>query len=260
MCTVVILSRPGHRWPLIVGANREEKADRPWAPPARHWPDRDHVVAGRDDMAGGSWLGINDYGVVAGVMNRRGTLGPEAGKRSRGELVLEALGHADAAVAAEALTDIDLGAYRPFNLFIGDNRDCFWLRGAGDDETASGDAGGGTPGVTVHEIPPGVSMITAWDRNDVASPRIHAYLPRFEAAAAPEPDHGDWSAWQDLMASREFDAGAGPRGALCVVTDGTYGTLSSSLIALPAIGAGAKPKYLFCPTRPDDGAYQEIEL
>ncbi|HEY7688883.1 MAG TPA: NRDE family protein, partial [Dongiaceae bacterium] len=59
MCTLVILFRPGHDWPVIVGANRDEMADRPWAPPARHWPDRPQVVAGLDKLAGGSWLGVN---------------------------------------------------------------------------------------------------------------------------------------------------------------------------------------------------------
>ena len=40
MCTLVILRRPGHAWPLILGANRDEMKDRPWSPPGRHWPDR----------------------------------------------------------------------------------------------------------------------------------------------------------------------------------------------------------------------------
>ena len=31
MCTLVILRRPGHRWPLIIAANRDEMADRPEA-------------------------------------------------------------------------------------------------------------------------------------------------------------------------------------------------------------------------------------
>ncbi|MBT7485924.1 MAG: hypothetical protein HN673_06110, partial [Rhodospirillales bacterium] len=59
MCTVVILYRPSHDWPVIIGSNRDEMADRPWQPPARHWDDRAHVVAGRDALAGGTWLGLN---------------------------------------------------------------------------------------------------------------------------------------------------------------------------------------------------------
>ena len=94
MCTLVVLRRPGDDWPLILGANRDEMIARPWRPPGRHWPDRPEVVAGLDELAQGSWLGINDHGVVAGILNRFGTLGPAPGQRSRGELVLEALDHA----------------------------------------------------------------------------------------------------------------------------------------------------------------------
>lgn len=75
MCTVVILYRPEHRWPLILGANRDEMLDRPWRAPGRHWPDRPDVTAGLDKLAGGSWLGLNDTGVVAGVLNRMGPSG-----------------------------------------------------------------------------------------------------------------------------------------------------------------------------------------
>ena len=102
MCTLVILRRPDHRWPVLIGANRDEMIDRPWQPPGRHWPDRPEVVGGLDSLAGGSWLGINDWGVAAAVLNRHGSLGPLPGRRSRGELVLEALDHADAVAAAEA--------------------------------------------------------------------------------------------------------------------------------------------------------------
>ena len=48
MCTLVLLSRPGHAWPLLVAANRDESLERPWRPPAAHWPDRPGVVGGLD--------------------------------------------------------------------------------------------------------------------------------------------------------------------------------------------------------------------
>src|SRR5690242_10004918 len=153
MCTLVILRRPEHAWPVIIGANRDEMIDRPALSPGRHWPDRAEVVAGLDLFAGGSWLGVNDWGVAAAVLNRQGSLGPAAGLRSRGELVLEALDHADAVAAAAALVHLDPAAYRTFNLIVADNRDAFWLRHAG------------VARVEVHPIPDGLSLIAASDLN-----------------------------------------------------------------------------------------------
>ena len=63
MCTAAILRRPGHAWPLILAANRDEMTGRPWLPPGRHWPDRPETVAGQDQLSGGSWLGVNDHGL-----------------------------------------------------------------------------------------------------------------------------------------------------------------------------------------------------
>src|SRR5690348_1449684 len=167
MCTLVILRRPDHRWPVLIGANRDEMIDRPWRPPGRHWPDRPEVVAGLDELAGGSWLGLNDHGVVAGILNRRDSLGPEAGKRSRGELVLEALDHADAMAAIDALADLDGRAYRPFNMVVGDNRDAFWVRHAGGLHHAGSLLRGGAvqgaagePEIEVRPLPLGLSMLT----------------------------------------------------------------------------------------------------
>ncbi|HAP98742.1 MAG TPA: hypothetical protein DCQ35_01630, partial [Rhodospirillum rubrum] len=157
MCTVVIDRRPGDPWPLLVAANRDELADRPWLPPARHWPSRPEVIAGLDELAGGTWMGLNDWGVVACVLNREGTLGPLAGRRSRGELVLDALDMADARDAAEALADIDPRAYRPFNLIVADNRDAFWIRHADAEGRAA---------VEVHPLAEGLTLMTAHDPDD----------------------------------------------------------------------------------------------
>src|SRR6185437_12671664 len=187
MCTLILLRRPGHDWPVVLAANRDEMIDRPARAPARHWPDRPEVVAGLDELAGGSWLGLNDHGVIAGILNRFGTLGPAPGQRSRGELVLEALDHADARDAAAALAALDPRAYRSFNLIIADNRDAFWLRHA--------DPTGTTP-ITVQDLKPGLAMIAAGDLDDPETPRLRRFRPRFAAAAAPDPGSRDWQAWE----------------------------------------------------------------
>ncbi len=252
MCTVVVLFRPDNDWSLVVAANRDEMADRPWLPPGRHWPDRETVVAGMDQLAGGSWLGINDDGVVVAVLNRVGSLGQEAGKRSRGELVLEALDHADATEAAAAIAHVNPASYRSFNILIADNRDAFWLRSRGPE---------GPGRVEVLDVLPGLSMITARDCNDMSSPRIATYLPRFRAAPVPDPGTGDWKAWEALVASRVYDADKGPHAAMTIVTDTGFGTTSSSLIAVPAPGRPhLKPVWRFAAGRPDEAPFETVPL
>ncbi len=251
MCTVVFLRRPDHEWPLILGANRDEMRDRPWQAPARHWPDRPEVVAGLDELASGSWLGLNDHGVVAGVLNRTGSLGPAPGKRSRGELVLEALDHSDATAAVTALGELDGRAYRSFNMFIADNRDAFWLRNGGD----------GAGRVDVFPLPDEVSMLTASDLCDPKSPRVRFNRQRLLNAEAPRPESGQWAAWEALLSSREELPGSGPESAMAIETGGLFGTSSSALMALPAIARpDLKPVWTFASGLPRPGAYRPVSM
>jgi len=236
---LVILRRPGHDWPVIVAANRDEMVDRPWQEPARHWPDRPEVVAGRDVLAGGSWLGINDFGVVAGVLNRHGSLGPAPGQRSRGELVLEALDHADAKAAATALAALEPKAYRTFNLIVADNTDAFWLRHA--DPT-------GTLPITVAPVPPGLSFIAAGDLDDRETPRLNRFRPLFAAAPPPDPIAGDWAAWERLLTEGDRP-------------DSAMRFLSSALIALPsAERAGLRPRFRFAAHQPEPAPWHDVPL
>ena len=249
MCTVVILSRPGREWPLVLGANRDERLDRPWKAPARHWPDRPEIVAGLDESAGGSWMGLNETGVVVAILNRPGSLGPQDGKRSRGELVLEALDHADAVEAARVIRDIEPSSYRSFNMVIADNRDVFWVRHGGEDSRSP----------EVFDVPAGLSMLTAHDLDDPASPRVGLHLSRFQAAPQPDPAADDWFAWEALLADQRRDATGDPQSAMSILTDTGFGTSSSSLIALPAPGKG-KPVWRFAAGRPGAGSWQALDL
>lgn len=248
MCTLILLRRPGHDWPVIVGANRDEMIARPWREPGRHWPDRPEVVAGLDQQAGGSWLGINDHGVVAGILNRHGSLGPAPGQRSRGELVLDALDYADAADAAEALAAIDPRAYRTFNMVVADSRDAFWLRHADDS---------GKMPVEARPVAAGLSMIASGEMDDPEIPRLVRYRPRFLAAPAPDPASGEWSAWADLLG----EAGGGPERALRFDAGGGFATVSSALLALPSHDKpDLEPKFRFRGYHPTETPWRELEL
>ncbi|HEY3910755.1 MAG TPA: NRDE family protein [Stellaceae bacterium] len=248
MCTVVILRRPDHAWPVIIGANRDEMVDRPWQAPARHWPDRPEVVAGLDVLAGGSWLGINDWGVAAAVLNRTGSLGPAPGRRSRGELVLEALDHADAVAAAEALSHLNPDSYRSFNLIVADERDGFWLRHAGGAR------------IELHPLKEGLSLIAAGELDDLGTRRLELAMPAFREWPAPEPDRGDWLAWQELLGSTRAPPGEPPSAAMRFRTDG-YGTVSSAIIALPARdGSDRRAAFRFAGWLPETTPWQDVSV
>ena len=195
------------------------------------------MVAGRDRLGGGTWMGLNRSGMVAAVLNRPGSLGPAAGKRSRGELPLLALRHATAESAAQAVAKLDGTLYRTFNAVIAD-RDTVWFVRNGED--GSMDA--------VH-LPPGLHMVTARDPDDPASPRVARHLPRFDAAPPPAPPA--WSAWEALLADS-----AGPRdAALCVPAADGFGTVCASLLGL---GAAGEVDWQFAAGRPGLASFRPV--
>jgi hypothetical protein len=249
MCTLVILRRPEHDWPVIIGANRDEMMNRPAKAPARHWPDRAEVVGGLDMMAGGSWLGINDWGVVAAVLNRTGSLGPAAGLRSRGELVLEALDHADAVDAAAALSYLDPGSYRSFNLIVADNRDGFWLRHTGRGR------------IEARPLPDGLSVIAAGDLDELTTPRLACAQPLFRAAPPPDPERDEWAAWQDLLGDDGGFSGSPPEAAMRFRTAHGFATVSSAMVALPAEPSPERlPVFRYAAWLPEPSPWRNVDV
>ena len=249
MCTLVLLRRPGAAWPLLLVANRDELYARPSLPPGRHWPDRPHVRAGLDVRAGGAWLGINDAGVIAGLLNRRGSFHLDPKARSRGDIVLRALDHATAADAAAAFAAVDPVGWRPFNLIVADAEHAFWLCHHG-----------GT-GLQLTPVPVGLHMIDAGDLDDPLSPRLHHHLARFVAADVPDPATGQWQGWQRILSSRQSPTGQ-PEDAMCladVFVDGAgmAGTVSSALMALPR-HPEAPPVFLHAEGSPHSSAFLTV--
>ena len=137
---------------------------------------------------------------------------------------------------------LDPAAYRTFNLIIADERDCFWLRHAGGAR------------IELHPLKEGLSMIAAGDSTISGPAGWNWRCRRF--AHGPCPTR---IATIGLLGNR-CSAAPGRRpasrrpAAMRFRTDG-YGTVSSALIALPALGdrsagrSSALPAWL-----PDTGA------
>lgn len=107
MCVAALAWHAHPRWRLVAIGNRDEYHGRAAAPLAR-WADSSGIVAGRDLVGGGTWLGIGEPGQFALITNRRGFGDPDPARRSRGELVTALLTGDDPPAA--------LDAYNPFNL------------------------------------------------------------------------------------------------------------------------------------------------
>ena len=107
MCVAALAWHAHPRWRLVAIGNRDELHARPAAPLAR-WADGSGIIAGRDLVGGGTWLGASEAGRFVLVTNRRGFGNPDPARRSRGELV--------GALLAAADPPAPLDAYNPFNL------------------------------------------------------------------------------------------------------------------------------------------------
>jgi uncharacterized protein with NRDE domain len=230
MCSIILRITPAG---VLIGANRDERVDRAWDPPAQHWPELPGVTAGRDRTANGTWLGLNRRGMVAAILNRHGTLGPAAGKRSRGELPLMALAESSLEDAAAKILGLDAGSYRSFNFVLADASRALFFRGLES----------GPP--ELQTLPPGTWMITSGEANDLTLPRIARHLPKFAAAAA--------TSWPGLLADNAPPAAS----ALNIPPDDGFATVSSALITLTKT---APPIWLFAAGPPDRAFFEPVPL
>lgn len=70
MCLILFSVNVSPETPLILAANRDEFFDRP-TQKAHFWTDTPNVLAGRDTVSSGTWLGMTKTGRFAAVTNVR---------------------------------------------------------------------------------------------------------------------------------------------------------------------------------------------
>ena len=86
MCLIAFAWGHHPRFPLVVAANRDEFHQRPTAS-ASFWSDTPHILAGRDLLGRGTWLGVSSGGRVAALTNLRSGHEARRDAPSRGALV-----------------------------------------------------------------------------------------------------------------------------------------------------------------------------
>jgi uncharacterized protein with NRDE domain len=236
---MAILYQSAQDAPILLAANREEYYDRPTQAP-RIQSGKPRVICGIDRKAGGTWLGVNQYGLLAAVLNRpRAPAPPEP--RSRGLLCLLCRELLSARTAKEATdmaaTELATGKY------AGANYVCL--------DAKSGSVVMSGQQVEVVPITPGLHILSNGSMDDYRDTR-QQFIRRLLTL------HMLDSAVTFLaVASKSFARkpdSAGRHGV--VIRGGDYGTVSSTLIALPNRSQNAV--YQYSPGPPSDYAYDDL--
>lgn len=120
MCLIAWNWNPGPDGSLLLVANRDEYYARPALP--LHWWADGKVLAGKDQTAGGTWLGAGNRGRLAALTNYRQPGTTDVSKPSRGQLVADFLRSDMDAAAYLGTVAGHAGRYNPFNLLVFDGQ------------------------------------------------------------------------------------------------------------------------------------------
>jgi uncharacterized protein with NRDE domain len=135
MCVIYFAYRHHPNYPLILAANRDEFYARP-TQAARYWDDYPFIFAGRDLVAGGTWLGITRSGRFAAVTNYR-EMQAQRGEQSRGDLVADFLKTEEPADEYMQGVRSRGNRYSGFNLLVGEinagRKEMYYFSNRGED-------------------------------------------------------------------------------------------------------------------------------
>lgn len=118
MCLIGLHLNDHPTYKLIIAANRDEAFSRPTAQ-ATFWNDHPNILAGRDLMQHGTWLGITKTGRFAALTNYRKLEDHDSEKASRGEIVSNFLIGTDHGEHYLQLLKNEHDKYNGFNTIVG---------------------------------------------------------------------------------------------------------------------------------------------
>ncbi len=178
MCLLGIAFGLNNAFPVMLLANREELYSRPTAALQLFVRERENPawLGGLDLVAGGTWLGISEWGLIVAVTNRTKQLQPE-NPPSRGVLCRSLLRFRETASAVEAgLRELEASQYAGCNLLIVDRHRACVIE-AGDS-------------LTTTTLTAGLHLIANAEINPAGDPRIERVRREFDRIDPANAD--DW--------------------------------------------------------------------
>jgi uncharacterized protein with NRDE domain len=242
--------------PLIMAANRDEQADRPAVAMTVLRERGPRILGGRDLLAGGTWLAINEHGVVAGLTNQPSADGRDPAKRSRGELPLAFAEYHSAADAVTSLPGkIDPADYNPCWMLVGDRESLFSIGIAGETGPDIEQLGAGlyilenaplraesAKAAFVRDLIGDAFSAQRYAGPETTVAALEAVLGNHEPSV-PEPRTGPaGQVWPPAVS------------AACVHANG-YGTRSALTVSVPVTGV---PRVRVADGRPCETAFEDV--
>lgn len=252
MCTLIVVRNVHASYPLVVAANRDEMLDRPSAPP-KVWDHAPRMLAPVDLRRDGTWIGVNEHGVFAALTNRI-DIPSEAGRASRGELVVMALEERTAGQALGRIVRLDARRYNGFHLVVADLRSGY---------LAYGDGAAGESLVRIGALDDGLNIVTNLGVGQAHGARSEAVMREWRKRnLGYERPHvsltGLLLSIHDWDERRLGDPGRMRRmEGTCIhrpAEDG-YGTKSSAFIRLRPGWKGGPPAWLYSHRERATGGY-----
>jgi uncharacterized protein with NRDE domain len=158
MCLIVFSYKTHPKYPFILAANRDEFYKRPTAPLHR-WDTEPPIIAGKDEEAGGTWLGLTPEGRIGFLTNYRKMSDNKQNAPSRGHLITDILLSDEQPRIKLSELQNRSEKYNGFNLIGGHTNNLFYI---------SNRLNG------VHKVEPGIHGIsnallnTSWPKTDRA--------------------------------------------------------------------------------------------
>ncbi len=243
MCLLIVVSRTCAEAPLVVAANRDEYLARPSTAFTVLRSEDPRVVGGRDELAGGTWLAVNEHGVVAALTNRPNPAGRDATKRSRGQLPINLASCHTAADAASVAHSFDPRDFNPCWLMVGDPYRLFYIDLTGPERAEVSELG---PGIHILENRPLGAASPKVDRVRALLSGVDLKKPRQRRhrLGALLADHA--VAGGSVVSHPETPRSVGRQARACCVHAGPYATRSSSMVecapgAPPALWVSGGP-------------------
>lgn len=221
--------------PILIAFNREELVTQKVNKPTIQ-SGKPRILASMDSSSGGTWLGVNQHGMMVGATTRKKFNLPMAPK-SRESLCRDLLKAASARDAVNtAVEELHTNEYEGVNYIIADSESGWVVHGGNEVEAL--------------ELEQGLNIVSDRNVNDHRDERVAMARRLLTLQTLDSPVK--FLAVASKVLAR---APSGPGRPSMVVKDGDYGTISSTLVSL-----GIKPRdaiYQFANGSPDENKFED---